>query len=170
MVYQPMLELLRYLAKNGFINFIVTGGGIDFVRSFAEKVYGVPPERVVGTSLKGKWQIKDGKPVIIKLPQLASFNDKEAKPLNINLHIGRRPILAAGNSDGDLAMLQWTAAGQGARLMLLVHHDDAAREYAYDRESSIGRLDKAWDEAQRRGWSVISMRKDFARIYPGAGE
>jgi phosphoglycolate phosphatase-like HAD superfamily hydrolase len=166
MVYQPMLELLSYLRSRGFKNFIVSGGGVEFMRVFAEKVYGIPPEQVIGSSLKSKWEIKGGKPVIVKLPEISNIDDKEGKPLNINLHIGRRPILAAGNSDGDLAMLQWTDAGPGPKLMLLVHHDDAKREWAYDRKSSVGRLDKALDIAQKRGWTVISMRADFGRVFP----
>lgn len=166
LIYQPMVELLRYLDDRDFITFIVSGGGVDFIRAFAEEVYGIPPERVIGSSLKTKWEIRGGKPMIRKLPEIDSINDKEGKPLNINLHIGRRPILAAGNSDGDLAMLQWTGAKTGPRLMLLVHHDDAEREYAYDRKSSVGRLDKALDQARRLGWTVISMRGDFAKIFP----
>lgn len=170
MVYEPMLELLNYLSAHGFINFIVSGGGVDFLRAFAEEVYGIPPQRVIGSSLKSRWQMAGGKPSIIKLPQIGSINDKEGKPLNIDLHIGRRPILAAGNSDGDLAMLQWTGAGKGPRLMLLVHHDDAKREYAYDRHSGVGRLDKALDLAREQGWTVVSMADDFKMVFSAAKE
>ncbi|MCB2186502.1 MAG: haloacid dehalogenase-like hydrolase [Deltaproteobacteria bacterium] len=167
MVYQPMLELLSYLTAHDFKVFIVSGGGVDFLRAFALPVYGIPPERVIGSSLQTKWEYRDGRPVIVKLPQINSLDDKEGKPLNIELHLGRRPILAAGNSDGDLQMLEWTAAGHGARLMLLVHYDDPEREWAYDRKSAVGRLDQALDLAGQRGWRVISMKNDFAVIFPG---
>src|SRR5262249_8709178 len=149
---------LKYLRANGFKTFIVTGGGIDFVRAFSEEVYGIPPEQVVGSSVKTRFEIKDGKARLIKLPELNSIDDKTGKPVNINLHIGRRPILAFGNSDGDLEMLQYTAAGKGARMMLLVHHDDGTREYAYDRKSHVGRLDKALDEAKKHKWNIVSMK------------
>jgi phosphoglycolate phosphatase-like HAD superfamily hydrolase len=164
-VYQPMLELLAYLRANGFKTFIVSGGGIDFVRCFAEEVYGIPPEQVIGSSAKTKFELRNGKAVLVKLPELHSLDDKEGKPINIHLHIGRRPLLAFGNSDGDLQMLQYTAAGDGTRLMLLLHHDDADREYAYDRHSHVGRLDKALDEAKRQGWVVVSMRRDFKKVF-----
>ncbi len=166
MVYQPMLELLAYLRAHGFKTFIVSGGGVDFIRAFSQKVYGIPPEQVIGSSLKAKFELTGGKPSVIKLPQINSIDDGEGKPVNIELHIGQRPIMAVGNSDGDLAMLQWTAAGAGPRLMLLLHHDDAAREFAYDRESSVGRLDQALDQARRDGWTVVSMKDDFARVFP----
>jgi phosphoserine phosphatase len=164
--YQPQLELLSYLRAHGFKTFIVTGGGVDFVRSFAEDAYGVPPEQVIGSSIKTRFEQRDGKAELIKLAEVNSIDDKEGKPININLHIGRRPILAFGNSDGDLEMLEYTAAGRGPRLMLLVHHDDASREYAYDRDSRVGRLDKALDAATRRGWTVVSMKNDWRTIFP----
>ena len=165
-LYQPQLELLAYLRANDFKLFIVTGGGIDFVRAFAEEAYGIPPERVIGSSAKTRFDTDGGKPDLIKLPQIGSIDDREGKPININLHIGRRPILAFGNSDGDLQMLEYTAAGRGPRLALLVHHDDTDREYAYDRDSPIGRLDKALDAAQRQGWTVVSMKDDWRTIFP----
>ena len=166
MIYQPMVELLAYLRTHGFKNFIVSGGGVDFIRAFSQDAYGIPPEQVIGSSLKGKWTIKDGKPAVIKLHKINNIDDKEGKPINIELHIGRRPIIAGGNSDGDLAMLQWTAAGTGPRFLMLVHHDDAQREFAYDRKSHVGRLDKALDEARKNGWTVVSMKKDFALVFP----
>jgi phosphoglycolate phosphatase-like HAD superfamily hydrolase len=166
MVYQPMLELLSYLRANGFKTFIVTGGGIEFVRVFAEQVYGIPPEQVIGSSGKLKFEMRDGKPVLVKLPAIDFIDDKDGKPIGIQTHIGRRPIAAFGNSDGDLQMLQWTAAGPGARLCLYVHHTDAAREFAYDRESHIGKLDKGLDEAAAKGWTVVSMKNDWKTIYP----
>jgi len=166
MVYQPMLELLGYLRENGFKTFIVSGGGIEFMRPWTEKAYGIPPEQVVGSSGKLKFELRDGKPVLVKLPQLNFIDDKAGKPAGIQQHIGRRPILAFGNSDGDLQMLQWTAAGSGMRFMGLIHHTDAEREWAYDRTSSIGKLDKAWDEAQTKGWTVVDMKKDWKRIFP----
>jgi phosphoglycolate phosphatase-like HAD superfamily hydrolase len=166
MVYQPMLELLAYLRANGFKTFIVSGGGIEFMRPWSERVYGIPPEQVVGSSGGLKYEVRDGKPVIIKLPELAFMDDKEGKPVGIQRHIGRRPIAAFGNSDGDLQMLQWTAAGSGTRFCLYVHHTDAAREWAYDRDSQIGKLDKGLDEAKAKGWTVVSMKDDWKRIYP----
>jgi phosphoglycolate phosphatase-like HAD superfamily hydrolase len=166
MVYQPMLELLAYLRANGFKTFIVSGGGIEFMRPWSERVYGVPPEQVVGSSGGLKYELRDGKPVIVKLPELVLMDDKEGKPVGIQRHIGRRPIAAFGNSDGDLQMLQWTAAGSGTRFCLYVHHTDAAREWAYDRESQIGKLDKGLDEAKAKGWTVVSMKDDWKRIYP----
>jgi hypothetical protein len=164
-IYQPQLELLVYLRANRFKTFIVSGGGIDFVRGYAEGTYGVPPEQVIGSSSKTRFELRDGKAVLIKLPELNSLDDKVGKPININLHIGRRPILAFGNSDGDLEMLQYTAAGPGPKLMLLLHHDDAMREYAYDRKSKVGRLDLAWDEAVKQGWLVVSMKQDFKTVF-----
>jgi phosphoglycolate phosphatase-like HAD superfamily hydrolase len=168
MVYQPMLELLAYLRAQQFKTFIVSGGGIDFMRPWAEKAYGIPPEQVVGSSIKAKLEMRDGKPVLVRLPELNFIDDKEGKPVGIHQHIGRRPILAFGNSDGDLQMLQWTTAGSGARLALIVHHTDADREWAYDRTSHIGRLDKALDEAQAKGWTVVDMKKDWKVVYPPA--
>ena len=166
MVYQPMLELLAYLRANGFKTFIVSGGGIEFMRPWTEKVYGIPPEQVIGSSIKTKFEMHDGKLVLVRLPELNFFDDKEDKPVAINQHIGRRPIAAFGNSDGDLQMLQWTTAGQGPRFALYVHHTDAEREWAYDRKSSIGRLDKGLDEAQEKGWTVVDMKQDWKVIYP----
>jgi len=166
MVYQPMLELLAYLQVNGFKTFIVSGGGIEFMRPWTEKVYGIPPEQVIGSSIKTKFELRDGKPVLVRLPEVNFFDDKEGKPVAIHQHIGRRPIAAFGNSDGDLQMLQWTTAAGGARFALLVHHTDAEREWAYDRTSSIGRLDKALDEAQANGWTVVDMKNDWKTIFP----
>ena len=166
MVYQPMLEVLAYLRANGFKTFIVSAGGIEFMRPWAEKVYGVPPEQVVGSSIKTRFEWRDGQPALMRLPELNFIDEKAGKPVGINEHIGRRPIAAFGNSDGDLEMLQWTTAGKGARLALLVHHTDAEREWAYDRTSAIGRLDKALDETQARGWTVVSMKDDWKRIFP----
>ena len=165
MVYQPMIELLAYLRANGFKTFIVSGGGIEFMRPWTEKVYGIPPEQVVGSSGKTKFEMRDGKPVLMKLPEINFIDDKAGKPVGINQHIGRRPIAAFGNSDGDQQMLQWTTAGSGARFALLVHHDDAEREFAYDRKSHIGTLDKAWDEAVAKGWTVVSMKDDWKTIF-----
>lgn len=164
-VYQPMLELLDYLKTKDFKTYIVSGGGIEFIRAFALEVYGIPPEQVIGSSIKTRFEIRDGEAVLIKLPELNSVDDKEGKPININLHIGRRPIIAVGNSDGDREMLQYTASNQPS-LMILLHHDDAEREWAYDRQSKIGKLDKAWDEGIQRGWTIVSMKKDFRKIYP----
>jgi hypothetical protein len=166
MVYQPMLEVLAYFRANGFKTFIVSGGGIEFMRPWTEKVYGIPPEQVVGSSIKTKFEMHDGKPVLVRLPELNFIDDKEGKPVGINQHIGRRPVAAFGNSDGDLQMLQWTTAGSGARFGLLVHHTDAAREWAYDRKSSIGHLDKALDEAQTQGWTVVDMKADWKIVFP----
>ena len=166
MVYQPMLELLAYLRANGFKTFIVSGGGIEFMRPWTEKVYGIPPEQVIGSSIKTKFELRDGKPVLVRLPEVDFIDDKAGKPVAINQHIGRRPIAAFGNSDGALQMLQWTTAGSGARFALLVHHTDAEREWAYDRTSSIGRLDKALDEAQAKGWTVVDMKNDWKIIFP----
>lgn len=166
MVYQPMLELLTYLRANGFKTFIVSGGGIEFMRPWTEKVYGIPPEQVVGSSIKTAFKMIDGKPALVRLPELDFIDDKEGKPVGIHSHIGRRPIFASGNSDGDLQMLQYTAAGEGPRLMLYLHHTDAEREWAYDRDSAIGKLDKGLDEAREKGWTVIDMKKDWKRIFP----
>lgn len=165
MVYQPMLEVLAYLRANGFKTFIVSGGGIEFMRPWAEKVYGVPPEQVIGSSIKARYELRDGRPVLVRLPELDFLNDKEGKPVAINQYIGRRPIAAFGNSDGDLPMFKWTTAGQGPRFALFIHHTDAEREWAYDRESSIGRLDKGLTEARSKGWTVIDMKQDWKVIY-----
>jgi phosphoserine phosphatase len=166
MVYQPMLEVLDYLRANGFKTFIVSGGGIEFMRPWSERVYGIPPEQVVGSSIKTKYEVRDGKPVMLRLPELNFINDKEGKPAGIQQHIGRRPIMAFGNSDGDFQMLEWTTSGPGARFGLYVHHTDADREWAYDRESSVGRLSRGLDEAASRGWIVVDMKSDWAAIYP----
>ncbi len=165
MVYQPMLELLDYLRANDFKTFIVSGGGIEFMRPWAEAVYGIPPEQVIGSRLKTQYELRDGKPVIIRLPKLDFIDDKAGKPIGIHQHIGRRPIAAFGNSDGDFEMLEWTTAGTGKRLAVLIHHDDAEREVAYDRDSSIGRLDRGLDEAPARGWTVVSLKKDWKKIF-----
>ncbi len=167
LVYQPMLELLGYLRVNDFKTFIVSGGGIDFMRPWADKAYGIPPEQVVGSSGVTKFEIgADGKPVLRKLPQVEFVDDGPGKPVGINRFIGRRPVFAFGNSDGDLQMLQWTAAGSGARFMGIVHHTDAEREYAYDRTSHVGRLDKALDEGRARGWTITDMKRDWRVIFP----
>jgi haloacid dehalogenase-like hydrolase len=165
-VYQPMLELLAYLRANGFKTYIVSGGGIEFMRPWTERVYGVPPEQVVGSSIKTKYEMVDGKPVLMRLPEINFIDDNDGKPIGINQYIGSRPIAAFGNSDGDQQMLEWTAAGDGARFMLLVHHTDAEREYAYDRQSKFGKLDTALDEANAKGWTVVDMKNDWKVIFP----
>ena len=167
MVYQPMLELLTYLRSNGFKTFIISGGGIDFMRPWTEQVYGIPPEHVVGSSIKAKYEMRDGKPVLMRLPELNFIDDKAGKPVGINAHIGRRPIAAFGNSDGDQQMLEWTQGGKGTRLMMLVNHDDAKREWAYGAESKIGTFsDVLMAEAKKSGWVVISMKKDWKVVFP----
>jgi len=166
LVYQPMLELLAYLRTNGFKTYIVSGGGIEFMRPWAERVYGVPPEQVIGSSLKLELQVRDGQPVLLKLPAVDLIDDKAGKPVGIQRSIGRRPLMAFGNSDGDLEMLQWTTAGAGPRFALLVHHTDAEREWAYDRDSRIGELDRAWDEALAHGWTVVDMKSDWRTLFP----
>lgn len=171
MIYQPMLELLGYLRANGFKTFIVSGGGVDFMRVFSEDVYGVPPEQVIGTAIGATYQMREGVPTIVKTGELVQLDDRAGKPVGIYRSIGRRPILAAGNSDGDLQMLQYTTIPRDAedrqiRLGLIVHHTDAEREFAYDRDSSMGRLDEALDAADRRGWVVIDMKEDWGRVYP----
>jgi phosphoglycolate phosphatase-like HAD superfamily hydrolase len=166
MVYQPMLELLAYLRANGFKTFIVSGGGIDFMRAFAERVYGIPPEQVIGSTGKVQFELRKGVPTLFKLPAVDFIDDKEGKPIAIHRTIGRRPIAAFGNSDGDLQMLQWTCAGGGARLCAYVHHTDADREWAYDRTSSIGRLDAGLDESKAKGWTVVDMKTEWRTIYP----
>jgi len=166
MVYQPMLELLAYLRANAFKTFIVSGGGIDFIRVFSERVYGIPTQQVVGSSGKTKFQMIDGKPVLMRLPEIDFIDDGPGKPVGINEHIGRRPIAAFGNSDGDMQMLQYTTGGSGARFGLIVHHTDAVREWAYDRDSSIGKLDKALDAAPAAGWTVMNMKDDWKTIFP----
>ena len=166
MVYQPMLELLAYLRANGFKTFIVSGGGIKFMRPWTERVYGIPPEQVVGSSIKTRYEVRDGQPVMVRLPELNFIDDKAGKPVGIQEHIGRRPIMAFGNSDGDFQMLEWTTGGKGPRFALIVHHTDADREWAYDRESHIGKLDKGLDEAPKRGWTVVNMKNDWKRVFP----
>jgi phosphoglycolate phosphatase-like HAD superfamily hydrolase len=166
LVYQPMLELLAYLRANGFKTFIVSGGGIDFMRVWVPRVYGIPPEQIVGSSNKFKFEYRDGKAVLLRLPEIEFIDDKAGKPVGIHRFIGRRPLMAFGNSDGDLEMLQYTTAGKGPRFGLIVHHTDAMREWAYDRDSPVGRLDKALDAAPKHGWTVVDMKKDWKVIYP----
>jgi len=166
LVYKPMLELLAFLRDNGFKTYIVSGGGVEFMRVFTERVYGIPPEQVVGSTIVTAYVIDDGRPVLMREAKLDFIDDKAGKPVAINKFIGRRPIFAFGNSDGDQQMLEWTTAGGGARFAGLVHHTDAEREYAYDRDSAFGRLDKALDEAAARGWTVVDMKKDWRRIFP----
>ena len=168
MVYQPMLELLSYLRANGFKTFIVSGGGVEFMRPWTERVYGIPPEQVIGSSGKLKLEVRDGRPVLIKLAEIDLIDDKEGKPVGIQSRIGRRPIAAFGNSDGDLQMLQWAMAGRGTRFALFVHHDDAAREFAYDRTDKLQQFNIGWDEALAKGWTVVSMQKDWNAVYPAA--
>ena len=167
LVYQPMLELLALLRAHQFKTFIVSGGGIEFMRPWTERIYGIPPEQVVGSSGVTRYEMRpDGTPVLLKEPKIQFIDDGPGKPEGINQFIGRRPVFAFGNSDGDQQMLEWTAAGSGARFMGLVHHTDAVREYAYDRPSPIGQLDKAWDEALRRHWTIVDMKTDWKVIYP----
>lgn len=166
LAYQPMLELLEYLRANGFKTFIVSGGGIEFMRPWTEEVYGIPTEQVVGTSVVTEYKVIDGVPKLMRTPKVAFVDDKEGKPVGILTHIGKRPIAAFGNSDGDYQMLQYTTAGAGKRLGMIVHHDDAAREYAYDRDTHIGRLDQAMDDAPKEGWHLISMKNDWAKVFP----
>ncbi|MFO0417522.1 MAG: HAD family hydrolase [Pseudomonadota bacterium] len=165
MVYQPMLEVLAYLRANGFKTFIVSGGGADFMRPWAEEVYGVPPEQVIGSSIKTKFELRDGVPTLIKLPELNFIDDREGKVIGIHSHIGRRPIAAFGNSDGDLRMLQWVTSGSGSRFALYVHHTDSAREWRYDRDSKVGQLDQGLTEARAKGWSIADMASDWKVIY-----
>jgi hypothetical protein len=166
MVYQPMLEVLAYLRANDFKTYIVSGGGVEFMRPWTEKRYGVPPEQVIGSCIKTKYELRDNRPVIVRLPEVDFIDDKAGKPLGINRVIGRRPILAFGNSDGDYEMLRWTTSGSGPRLGLIVHHTDAKREWAYDRESHVGRLDRALTEAPEWKWVVVNMKDDWAVIFP----
>jgi phosphoglycolate phosphatase-like HAD superfamily hydrolase len=166
LVYQPQLELLAYLRANGFKTFIVSGGGMAFMRPFSEKAYGIPPEQVVGSSVVAEFQEKDGKPVLVRKPTIDFINDKAGKPVGIYQHIGRRPILAFGNSDSDMQMIEYTVAGEGRRLGLFVHHTDAEREYAYDRKSHVGTLDKALDQADVNGWIIVDMKKDWRKVFP----
>jgi len=165
MTYQPMREVLDYLRANGFKTYIVSGGGIEFMRPWTERVYGVPPEQVIGSSIRTRFAVREGQPLLERLGELNFVDDKAGKPIGIQQHIGRRPIAAFGNSDGDFEMLQWTTAGPGARLGVFIHHDDAEREYAYDRKSHIGKLDRGLTEAQVRGWSVVSMKTDWNTVF-----
>jgi hypothetical protein len=168
-VYQPMLELLDYLRANGFKTYIVSGGGVEFMRPWVEQVYGVPPQQVIGSSIKLRYELRAGEPVLVRLPEIDFIDDKAGKPVGIHRRIGRRPILAAGNSDGDFEMLEYTTAGRGPSLGLLIHHTDADREVAYDRQSHFGRLDRGLDVAPARGWSVVDMQRDWRRVFPEPG-
>jgi hypothetical protein len=165
-IYAPMLELVEYLGANDFEVWIVSGGGIEFMRPWTERVYGIPPQRVVGSSVVTKYELRDGRPAIVRQPELDFLDDKAGKPVAINKFIGRRPIAAFGNSDGDFEMLEWATAGPGPRLGVILHHDDAEREVAYDRDSHIGRLARGLDEAPARGWTVVSMKDDWKRVFP----
>lgn len=166
MIYQPMLELLDYLRSNGFKTFITSGGGIEFIRIFAEEVYGIPPEQVIGSSIRTQYEYRDGHPALVRLAEFNFLDDKEGKPVAINQHIGRRPIAAFGNSDGDLPMMQWTYAGDGARFCLYVHHTDAEREWAYDRDSFVGKFDKGIEQARADGWTMVDMQNDWNTVFP----
>ena len=166
LTFKPMHEVLDYLKENGYKNYIVSGAGVEFMRVWTEKVYGIPPEQVIGTSIKTKFEIRDGQPELIGMPEMQFMNNAGEKAVSIHQVIGRRPIAAFGNSDGDLPMLQWVTSGKGASLGLLVHHTDAERESAYDRKSSVGRLDKALDQAQLKNWIVVDMKSDWAQIFP----
>ena len=166
MVYQPQLELLAYLRANGFKTFIVSGGGIQFMRPMTEGVYGIPREQVVGSSIVSEYKVQDGKPVIVRMPKIDFIDDKAGKPIGIYEHIGRRPILAFGNSDGDVQMIEYTTSGAGRRLGLFVHHTDADREYAYDRKSHVGTLNAGLDRASAMGWIIVDMKKDWKQVFP----
>jgi phosphoserine phosphatase len=168
LTFAPMVELLAYLRANGFQTWIVSGGGIEFMRVFAEQAYGVPPQQMVGSSLELKYELRNGQPVLVQQPKVAFIDDKAGKPVGIHKAIGKRPIAAFGNSDGDFQMLEWTTSAPGARLGVLVRHDDAAREFAYDRKSPIGKLDRGLDEAGARGWTLVSMKDDWKRVYAPA--
>jgi phosphoserine phosphatase len=165
LVFQPMLEVLDYLRANGFRTYIVSGGGVEFVRAFSEQIYGIPPEQVIGSSIKTRYEVRNGKPVIVRLAEIDFIDDKAGKPVGIHKFIGRRPIAAFGNSDGDFEMLEWVTSGPGPRLGTMVHHDDATREFAYDRTSHIGRLARGLDEAPQRGWTIASMKRDWSAVY-----
>jgi phosphoserine phosphatase len=167
LVYQPMVELLDYMRANGFQTWIVSGGGAEFLRTFAERTYGVPPQQIVGSTIVTTFEMRDGKPALVRQPKIDFIDDKDGKPVGINKFIGKRPVFAAGNSDGDLQMLQWTTAGNAPALGVIVHHTDAAREFAYDRASAVGRLDKALDAAPAAGWLVIDMKNDWKQVFPG---
>lgn len=166
LVYQPMLELLQYLRANDFKTYVVSGGGVDFMRAFVTEIYGIPEEQIIGTRMKTEFDYNNGKPVIRRLPAIDFIDDKEGKPLNIQKIIGKKPVFASGNSDGDLAMMQWTASSKYKSFMLYLHHTDSIREWAYDRDSHIGKLDKGLDQAKKDGWTVIDMKKDWKVIYP----
>lgn len=166
LTYQPMLELLSYLRENGFTTYIVSGGGIEFVRNFSEPAYGIPAAQVVGSSIKTKYEVVDGVPTVTRLPEMNFIDDKAGKPVGITQHIGQRPLAAFGNSDGDFQMLEWTTAGEGPRFGMIVHHTDADREYAYDRDSHVGRLDKALDAAAENGWVLVDMKNDWNQVFP----
>ena len=166
LVYQPQLELLDYLRENGFRTFIVSGGGVAFMRPVTQEIYGIPPEKVIGSSIVTEYQVKDGKPELIRMPKINFINDKEDKPVGIYQHIGQQPILAFGNSDSDMAMVEYTTSGKGRRLGLFVHHTDADREYAYDRASKVGKLDKALDQADAKGWIIVDMKNDWKTVFP----
>lgn len=165
LVYVPMIEVLDYFKKNGFKNYIVSGGGVEFMRPWSERIYGIPPEQVIGSSIKTKFILRDGKPELVRLPEINFIDDKAEKPVAINQFIGRQPIAAFGNSDGDLEMLQWVTAGSGSRLGVIIHHTDAIREVAYDRNSTIGRLDRALDQAATRKWQIVNMKSDWKTIF-----
>lgn len=166
MIYQPMLELLSYLRDEQFTTYVVSGGGVHFIRAFAQEAYNIPPEQVIGSALKSSYQIVDGVPTIVKEPGIAFIDDKEGKPVGIDSKIGKRPILAGGNSDGDFAMLEWTTAGAGPRLGLIVHHTDSEREFAYDREGPVGKLNRGLDEGPDMGWLIVDMASDWSRVWP----
>lgn len=168
MAYRPMLELLTFLRSRGFRTWIVSGGGVEFVRPWSDDVYGVPPEQVIGSAVKVVWESREGRPALVRKPEIAFLDDGEAKPVGIHRHIGRRPLMAFGNSDGDLPMLQWTDAGEGPRFCAIVHHTDAAREWAYDRSSHVGRLDRALDAARERRWTVVDMASDWETVFVGS--
>jgi phosphoglycolate phosphatase-like HAD superfamily hydrolase len=167
MIYQPMLELLSYLRDEGFTTWIASGGGLHFIRAFSEDAYNIPPEQVIGSTGKASYAVVDGVPTVTKDPGIFFIDDKAGKPLAIEARIGRRPIFVGGNSDGDFEMLEWATAGDGPRLGLIVHHTDAEREFAYDRDSHVGRLNRGLDEADARGWLLVDMARDWARVWPG---
>jgi phosphoglycolate phosphatase-like HAD superfamily hydrolase len=166
LVFHPMLELLAHLRANGYRTYIVSGGGIEFIRPWSARLYGIPPEQVVGSSGKTAFRLRNGEPMIVKLPEIDFIDDGPGKPVGIHRFIGKRPIFAAGNSDGDLQMLQWTTLTAGPRMGILIHHTDGVREWAYDRHSPVGRLDKALDEAPARGWLIVDMKRDWRIVYP----
>jgi hypothetical protein len=165
LTYKPMRELLDYLRANGFKTWIVSGGGVEFLRTVSEELYGVPPEQVVGSSIKTKYEVRNGRPAIVRLPEIDFIDDKAGKPVGIHKFIGRRPIAAFGNSDGDFEMLEWTTSAPGARLGVIVHHDDAQREFAYDRAAHIGKLARGLDEGPARGWTIVSVKNDWKQVY-----